>query len=101
MPMLMMHVGHMGMRVHQSCMPMLMHMGFAGRILQPMGMLMMLVMRVSVRMSYRFMAVDVLVALRHVKPNPESHQCSGNNQRESNRLAECKDRCGRAKKGRG
>jgi hypothetical protein len=101
MPMPMMHVGHMGMRVHQSCMPMLMHMGFAGRILRPMGMLMMLVMRVSVRMSYRFMAVDVLVALRHVKPNPESHQCSGNNQREGNWLAECKDRCGRAKKGRG
>ena len=51
MPMLMMHVGHVGMHVHQSCMPMRMHVGFAGRILRPMGMLMMLIMRVSVRMS--------------------------------------------------
>ena len=79
MPMLMMHVGHMAMRVHQSCMPMLMHVGFAGRILRSMGMLMVLIMRVSVRMSYRFMVVDVLVALRNMKPHPETHQCAGNN----------------------
>ena len=96
--MLMMHVGHMGMRMDQSCMPMLMHVGFAGRILWPMGMLMMmLIMRVSVRMSYRFMVVDVLVALRNVKPHPETHQYTGNNQREGNWLAKCKDRCGYAK----
>ena len=79
MPVLMMHVGHMGMRVDESCMPMLMHVGFAGRILRPMGMLMMLIMRVSVRMSYRFMVVDVLVALRNMKPHPETHQCAGYN----------------------
>jgi len=63
MPVLMMHVGHMGMCVDQSHVPMLMHMGFAGRIVWLMGMLMMLIMRVSVRMSYRFMVVDVLVVL--------------------------------------
>jgi hypothetical protein len=63
MPMLVMHVGHMGMRVHQSCMPMFMDVGLAGRILWPMRMLMMLIMRVSMRMSYRFMIVDMLVAL--------------------------------------
>src|SRR5262245_1713225 len=101
MPVLMMHVGHMGMCVDKSCMAMLMHMGFAGRILGLMGMLMMFVMRVSVRMSYRFMVVDVLVAFRNVKPHAETHQCTGNNQRESNGLAQCKDRRGRAKKGRG
>ncbi len=101
MPVLVMHVGHMGMRVDQSCMPMLMHVGFAGRILWPMRMLVMLIMGVSVRMSYRFMVVDVLVAFRNVKPRPETHQCTGNNQRESNWLVECKDRSGRAKKGRG
>ena len=99
--MLVMHVGHMGMHVHQSCMPMLMHVGFAGWILWPMGMLMMLIMRVSVRMSYWFMVVDMLVALRNVKPHPKTHQCSGNNQRESNWLVECKDSRGRAKKRRG
>ena len=99
--MLMMHVGHMGMRVLQSGMPMLMHVGFAGRILWPMGMLMMLIMPVSVRMSYRLMIVHVLVALRNVKPHPETHQCAGNNQRQGNWLAECKDRCGCAKKGGG
>src|SRR5215831_8674442 len=98
MPMLMMHVGHMGMRVHQSRMPMLMHVRFAGRIRCPMGMLVMLIMRVSVRMSYRFMVVDVLVALRNVKPYPESNQCAGNNQREGDWIAECKDRSGRSKK---
>ena len=101
MPMLMMHVGHMGMRVHQSCMLMLMHVGFAGRVLGPMGMLVMFIMRVSVRMNYRFMVVDVLVALRNMKPHPESHHCSGNNQRERNWRAECKDGCDRAKKGGG
>jgi len=101
MPVLMMHVGHMGMRVHQSCMPMLMHVRFAGRILGPMGMLMMLIMHVSVRMSYRFMVVHVSVALRDVKPHAESHQCAGNNQRECNWLAECKDGCNSAKKGGG
>jgi len=99
--MLVMHVGHMRMRVDQSRMPMLMHVGLAGRILWPVGMLMMLIMCVSVRMSYRFMIVEVLVALRNMKPNPETHQCAGNNKREGNWLAECKDRCGRAKKGRG
>ena len=31
--MLMMHIGRMGMRVHESCMLMLMHVAFAGRIL--------------------------------------------------------------------
>jgi hypothetical protein len=56
MPMLMMHVGHMGMRVHQSRMLMLMHVGFAGRVLGPMGMLVMFIMRVNVRMSYRFIS---------------------------------------------
>jgi hypothetical protein len=99
--MLVMHVGHMGMHVHQSCMPMLMHVGFAGRILWPMRMLVMLIMRVSVRMSYRLMVVDVLVALRNVKSHPETHQCTSNNQRESNWVVECKDRRGRAKKRRG
>ena len=66
MPMLMMHVGHMRMRVRQSCVPMLMHVGFAGRIIWPMGMLMMFIMRVSVRMSYWLMAVDVLMTLRNM-----------------------------------
>ena len=79
MPVLMMHVRHMGMRVNQSCMSMLMHVGFAGRILGPMRMLMMFIMSMSVRMSYRFMVVDVLVALRNMKPHPETHQCAGNN----------------------
>ena len=99
--MLMMHVGHMGMRVLQSGMPMLMHVGFAGRILWPVRMSMMFIVRVSVRMSYRLMIVHVLVALRNVKPHPETHQCTGNNQRQGHWLAECKDRCGRAKKGGG
>ena len=99
--MLVMHVGHMRMPVDQSRMPMLMHVGLAGRILWPVGMLMMLIMCVSVRMSYRFMVVDMLMAFRNVEPHAESHQCTCNNQREGNWLTECKDGCGRAKKGAG
>jgi hypothetical protein len=61
-------------------------------------MSMMFIVRVSVRMSYRFVNVHMLVALRNMKPCPETHQYTGNNQRERNGLAECKDRCSRAKK---
>jgi len=100
-PMLMMHVGHMGMRVHQSCMAMLMHVGFAGRVLWLMGMLMMFIVRVGVRMNYWFVIVDMLVTLRKVKPHPETHQCTGSNQWEGNWLAECSNCDGRAKKGGG
>src|SRR5260370_512760 len=96
MPVLMMHVGRMRVRVRQSCMPMQVHVGFAGRILRPMRMLMMFIMRVSVRMSYWLMLVDVLVTLRNVKPHPKAHQCAGNNQRQGNWLAECKNSYGRA-----
>ena len=99
MPMLMMHVGHMRMRVRQSCVPMLMHVRFAGWIIWPMGMLMMFIMRVSVRMSYRFMVVDMLMAFRNVKPHPETHQCTGNNQRQGNWLAEYQNCHGCTKKG--
>ena len=99
--MLMMHVRHMAMGVHLSGMPMLVRVGFARRILWPMGMLMMLIMRVSMRMSYRFMVVDMLMAFRNVKPHPESHQCTSNNQREGRWLVECKDGCRCAKKGGG
>src|SRR5215472_4341321 len=84
-----------------NSMPMLVRVGFARRILWPMGMLMMLIMRVSMRMSYRFMVVDMLMAFRNVKPHPESHQCTSNNQWEGRWLAECKDGCRRAKKGGG
>ncbi len=99
--MLMMHVGHMRMRVHQSCMPMLMRVGFAQCILWPVRMLMMFIMRVGVRMSYRFMLVEVFVALRDMKPHAETHQCTGNNEWKGNGLAKCKNcrRC--AEKGGG
>jgi len=100
MPMLMVHVGQMRMRVHQSCVPVLMHVGFARRILRPMRMLMMFIMRMSVRMSCWLVVVDVLVALRNVKPHPETHQCTGNNQRQGNWLAEYQDCHGCTKKGR-
>ena len=101
MPMPMMHVGHMRMRVRQSGMPMRMHVGFAGRILRSMGMLMMFIMRMSVRVSYRLMLMDVLVVLRNVKPHAEAHQCAGNKQRQGNWVAERKNCRGRAKKGGG
>ena len=73
MAMLMMHIGHMRVRVHQTCMLMCMYMGFTRRVVGPMCMLMMLIMRMSVRMSYWRMVVDVLVTLRNVKPYTESH----------------------------
>ena len=98
MPMPVMHVGHMRMRVRQSGMPMHMHVGFAGRILWSMRMLMMFIMRVSVRVSYWLMLVDVLVVLRNVKPHSEAHQCAGNNQRRGNWVAERKNCDCRAKK---
>src|SRR5258708_15203866 len=101
MLMLMMHVRHMRVRVHESGMPMLMHVGFAGRIPWPMRMSMMFIMGMSVRMNYRFVIVDMLVALRNVKPHSETHQCTGNDQRQGHWLAECKNRHDRAKKGGG
>jgi hypothetical protein len=101
MPMLMMHVRQMGMRVRESCMPMLMHVGFTRRVLWPMRMLMMVIMSVSVRMSHWFVIVDMLVALGSVKPYPKTHQCTGNKQRERDGLAECENRRSRAKKGGG
>ena len=64
-----------------------------------MRMLMVFVMSVSVRMKDRFVTVDMCVALRNVKPHPKTHQCTGNTEREGNGLAECKNSCGRAKKG--
>jgi len=72
-PVPMMHVWRMRMRVHQGCVLMCMHVGFARRILGAVCMLMMFIMCVSVRMSCWRMVVDVLVALRNVQPYTEAH----------------------------
>ncbi len=43
----------------------------------------------------------MLVAFRNVKPHPKTHQCAGDDQRQRNWLAKCKDSYGCAKKGGG
>jgi hypothetical protein len=101
MPVLMMHVGHMRMRVHQISVRVLMHMRFTRWILGTMCMLMMFIMRVSVRMSCWRMAVDVLVTLRNVKPYTEAHQNTGDNQWRGNWLTKSKNCYGCSEEGCG
>ena len=55
---------------------MLMHVWFARRIPSALRMSMMFIMRVSMRMNYWFVIVEMLVTLRDVEPHPETHQCT-------------------------
>ena len=79
---------------------MLMHVWFARRIPSALRMSMMFIMRVSMRMNYWFVIVEMLVTLRDVEPHPETHQCTGNNEWHRNWLDKCKNRHDRAKKGK-
>ena len=85
-PVLVVHVRHVRMCMHERAMPMSVYVGLARRIVWPMGMLMMFIMRVCVQMSCRLMAVDLLVALRDVNPYAERHQRASGDQRHGNRL---------------
>ena len=96
--MLMMHIGHMGMRVLQSGMPMLMHVGFAGRILRPMGMLMMLIMPVCVLVLDTFVDVFVDVFFAHMQPEAQRHEGSGKAELRRDRVAKKQHRQDASKK---
>jgi hypothetical protein len=64
--MLMMHVGHMRVRMSDRPMAMRMRVGLTGRIVRSVLMLMVLVMQVSMGMDGRLVKMLVLMSLGQV-----------------------------------
>lgn len=72
-----MHVGHVGVLVSHTLMPVLVCVWLAGRIVGAVGMLVMRVVDVSVRVLHLLVIMLVLVMLGEVQPDADAHQQSG------------------------
>ena len=70
MAMSVMHIRRVRMRMFETIVLVPMGMRFAYWIIWSMRMLVMLVMNVRVRVPHRIVDVFMLMALRHVQPNP-------------------------------
>jgi hypothetical protein len=70
MAMSVMHIRRVRMRMFETIVLVPMGMRLAYWIIRSMRMLVMLVMNVRVRVRHRIVDVFMLMALRHVQPNP-------------------------------
>lgn len=91
----MVHIGHVRMRVAHFAMGVKVRVRFAGRIERTVPVLMMFVMHVGMAMRQGLMNMFVLVSLREMQPNTDSHQNAGDGKLHRDRLAERQD-CGNA-----
>ena len=101
MTMLMMHVGHVRVGVHNLIMLMPMGVRFARWIVWRVRMLMMFVMTVRVGMSHWLMDVLVPVVLCEVKPHAGCHERARGNKLKRDRLAEREECAERPEEGGG
>ena len=83
-----MQIGEMRMRVHQRLVPMLMRVRLAAVPGAVVGVTMMLVVPMRMRVRHRVVHMLVLVAFREVQPRSDSHERSGNEEREIRPFAE-------------
>jgi hypothetical protein len=94
MVMAMMDVWVMRMRVNQADMSMQVAMRFADWRLCIMIMLMVFVVDVKMVMDEFLMRMEVLMAFRQMKPDTNTHQQTGGNHPNRNRLSEQDNRDG-------
>ena len=83
---LVMGVRIMRMGMVERVMVMPMAVGFAGRIIRMMDMLVMLVMNVHVFVIHGLVPMSVFVPFREVEPDAKRHQHSSNPEREAQRF---------------
>ena len=88
MIMSMMHVGHVGVRMHQWRMLMPMRVQFFVSNVSLMLVLMMFVVNVRMRMAQRFMTMFVLMVLAQMQPNAQRHEGGSDNELCIQRFAE-------------
>ena len=88
----MVHVRHMRMRVLQALMAMCMRVGFPGRIIRTVFVLVMCIMNVRMRVLHRLVNMLVLVLLSQMQPDADRHHASCGDQLKAQRLAQEKRR---------
>lgn len=84
----MVHVRHVGMLVRQSFVPVPMCVGFAGRIINRVRVMMMLIVHMLVRVCHRLMNMLVLMIFRQVQPHTHRHQGAGGCELDRDRFTE-------------
>jgi hypothetical protein len=99
--MVVMHVGHVRVCVRQRFVLVRMGVGLARRILQTVGVAVMLVVTVSMSVHHAAMGMGVRVPLGEVQPNADGHQHSGGEELHRQWLLERDHRGRRADEGRG
>jgi hypothetical protein len=75
--MLVMHVGHMRVRVSQCAMPVPVSVRFTRRIARFMHVLVMGIVHVRMRVIERFVGVIMLMMFGDVQPDAQAHERAG------------------------
>jgi len=98
MPVLVMKVRVVGMGMDQARMTVSMGVRLSLRIIREVDMLMMVVMNMKVFVLHGVMFMGVLVAFRHMKPNPNQHEDTGHQKHPIKNALPKRERKGRADK---